>query len=103
MPFLASEECFWPLTASMNFEVKKNYTYVITQYFCNKFIEVNFCVDVWFHSLVLITLTLLRFAYLFIIVVYYQNPELRIYKYRFRYSGQICTFKFECLDLKFPT
>ena len=44
MPFLASEECFWPLTASMTSEVKNNYAYVITQDICNKFIEVNFCV-----------------------------------------------------------
>ena len=28
MPFLASEGCFWPLTASMTYEVKKNYAYV---------------------------------------------------------------------------
>ena len=44
MIFLASEGCFWPLTASMTSEVKNNYAYVITQYICNKFIEVNFCV-----------------------------------------------------------
>ena len=44
MPFLASEGCFWPLTASMTSEVKNNYAYVITQDICNKFIEVNFCV-----------------------------------------------------------
>ena len=42
MPFLVSEGCFWPLTASMTTEVKNNY--VITQDICNKFIEVNFCV-----------------------------------------------------------
>jgi hypothetical protein len=44
MSFLASEGCFWSLTASMTSEVKKNYAYVITQDICNKFIEVNFCV-----------------------------------------------------------
>jgi hypothetical protein len=44
MPFLASEGCFWPLTASMTSEVKYNYAYVITQDICNKFIKVNFCV-----------------------------------------------------------
>jgi hypothetical protein len=44
MPFLASEECFCPLTASMTSEVKNNYAYVIKQDICNKFIEVNFCV-----------------------------------------------------------
>ena len=44
MPFLASEECFWPLTASMTSEVKNNYAYVITQDICNKFIEVKFSV-----------------------------------------------------------
>ena len=49
MPFLASDGCFWPLTASIPWEVKINYTYVITQGICNKFIEVNFCVGfmVW--------------------------------------------------------
>ena len=36
MIFLASEGCFWPLTASMTSEVKNNYAYVITQYICNK-------------------------------------------------------------------
>ena len=44
MPFLASEGCFWSLTASMTLEVKINYAYVITQDICNKFISVNFCV-----------------------------------------------------------
>ena len=44
MIILASEGCFWPLTASMTSEVKNNYAYVITQDICNKFIEVNFCV-----------------------------------------------------------
>ena len=44
MIFLASEGCFWPLTASMTSEVKNNYAYVITQDICNNFIEVNFCV-----------------------------------------------------------
>ena len=34
MPFLASEGCFWPLTASMTSEVKNNYAYVITQDIC---------------------------------------------------------------------
>ena len=43
MIFLASEGCFWPLTASMTSEVKNNYAYVITQSICNNFIEVNFC------------------------------------------------------------
>ena len=49
MPFLASEGCFWPLTASITSEVKINYAYVITQGICNNFIEVNFCVGsmVW--------------------------------------------------------
>ena len=46
MPFLASEGCIWPLTASVTSEVKHNYAYVITQDIFNKFIEVNF----WFHS-----------------------------------------------------
>ena len=44
MPFLASEGCFWPLTAFMRSEVKNAYAHVITQGICNKFIEVNFCV-----------------------------------------------------------
>jgi hypothetical protein len=44
MPFLASEGCFWPLTASITSEVKINYAYVITQGICNKFIKLNFCV-----------------------------------------------------------
>ena len=43
MPFLASEWCFWPLTASTTSEAKINYAYVITQGICNNFIEVNFC------------------------------------------------------------
>ena len=44
MPFLASEGCFWPLTAFMRSEVKNDHAHVITQGICNKFIEVNFCV-----------------------------------------------------------
>ena len=44
MIILASEGCFWPLTASMTSEVKNNYAYVIRQNICNRFIEVNFCV-----------------------------------------------------------
>ena len=44
MPFLASEGCFWALTASMTSEVETNYAYVITQDICNKFIKANFCV-----------------------------------------------------------
>ena len=44
MIILASEECFWPLTASMTSEAKNNYAHVITQDICNKFIEVNFYV-----------------------------------------------------------
>ena len=42
MIILASEGCFWPLTASMTSEVKNNYAYYIPQDICNKFIEVNF-------------------------------------------------------------
>ena len=44
MIILASEGCFWPLTASMTSEVKNNYAYYIPQDICNKFIEVNFFV-----------------------------------------------------------
>ena len=44
MPFLASEGCFWPVTASMTSDVKNDYAYVITQGICNKFIEVKVCV-----------------------------------------------------------
>ena len=42
MPFLASEECFWPLTASTASEAKINYAYVTTRGICNTFIEVIF-------------------------------------------------------------
>ena len=44
MPFLASEGCFWSLTAFMRSEVKNDHAHVIMQDICNKFIEVNFCV-----------------------------------------------------------
>ena len=44
MPFLASEGCFWPLTASMTSEVKNKYAYNIPQDICNKLIEVKFFV-----------------------------------------------------------
>ena len=47
MPFLASEGCFWPLTASMTSGAKINYAYVTTQGICNTFIEVIFLWDVW--------------------------------------------------------
>ena len=42
MHFLASEGCFWPLTASMTSEVKNNNAYVITKDI--------FLWDVWFHG-----------------------------------------------------
>ena len=41
MIILASEECFWPLTASMTSEVKNKYAYYIWQDICNKLIEVK--------------------------------------------------------------
>jgi hypothetical protein len=41
MIFLASDGCFWPLTASMTSEVKNNYAYYISQDICNKFIEIK--------------------------------------------------------------
>ena len=41
MHFLASEGCFWPLVASMTFEVKNDYAYNIPHDICNKFIEVK--------------------------------------------------------------
>ena len=44
MPFLASAGCFWPLTASMTSEVKKNYAHVKTPRILNKFNEVKFFV-----------------------------------------------------------
>jgi hypothetical protein len=44
LPFLASEECFWPLTAFMRSEVKNDRAHVITQGICNKFNKVNFFV-----------------------------------------------------------
>ena len=49
MSFLASQGqgCFWPPTASMTSEVKNDYTYVITQDICNKFIELKFCVGLY--------------------------------------------------------
>ena len=59
MPFLASEGCFWPPTASMTSEVKNNYAYVITQDICNKFIELKFCVGLMAKSSVS-TLKILR-------------------------------------------
>ena len=54
MIILASEGCFWPLTASMTSEVKNNYGYNIPQDICNKFIEVNFfvgCMVFWPNQL----------------------------------------------------
>ena len=49
MPILASEECFWPLAASITSEAKINNAYVTTQGIWNNFIEVNFCMGrmVW--------------------------------------------------------
>ena len=44
MPFLASKECFWPVTASMTSEVKNKHANVIRLNICNKFIEVFFFV-----------------------------------------------------------
>ena len=52
MPILASEGCFWPLTASITSEAKINYAYVTTQGICNNFIEVIFFVGcmVWWSN-----------------------------------------------------
>ena len=49
MPFLASEGCIWPLTASITSEVKNNHAHVTTQRILNNFIDVNFSVGrmVW--------------------------------------------------------
>ena len=41
---MASEGCFWPLTASMTSDVKNNYAYYIPQDICNKLIGVKFFV-----------------------------------------------------------
>ena len=54
MIILASEVCFWPLTASMTSEAKNNYAYNIPQDICNKFIEVKFfvgCMVSWPNQL----------------------------------------------------
>ena len=52
MPFLASEGCLWPLTASMMSEAKNNIAHDIMQDICNKFIEVKFSVRcmVWLST-----------------------------------------------------
>ena len=44
--------CFWPLTASTTSEVKNDHTHIFKQGICNKFIEVNFCVEhtVWWPN-----------------------------------------------------
>ena len=44
MPFLASEGCFWPLTASITLEVKNNHAHVTTQRILNKFIGIKFSI-----------------------------------------------------------
>ena len=60
MPFLASEGCFWPLTASITSEVKNNHAHVTTQRILNKFIGIKFSIGyVWFgHDAVLIKIRL---------------------------------------------
>ena len=49
MPVLASEGCFWPLTASMTSEVKNNHAHVKTPGILNKVSENKFFVGcmVW--------------------------------------------------------
>ena len=44
MIFLASEGCFWPLTASMTSEVKKNHAHVYPYRELSKFSEINFSI-----------------------------------------------------------
>ena len=54
MPFLASEGCFWPLTASMTSEVQKKSCHVYPCRNLSIFSEINFShrMDVWFdHEL----------------------------------------------------
>ena len=60
MPFLASEGCFWPPSASMTSEVKINYAYVTTQDICNIFIEVIFFCGVYGLA---VMLSISRFDY----------------------------------------
>ena len=49
MPFLASEGCFWPLTAFMRSDVKINHVHVETYRILNKLSEINFSIGcmVW--------------------------------------------------------
>ena len=42
MPISASEGCFWPITAFMRTEVKKNFDHVKTQRILNKLSEIKF-------------------------------------------------------------
>ena len=44
MPFLASKGCFWPLTASMTSEVKKNHAHVYPYRNLSNFSEINFSI-----------------------------------------------------------
>ena len=42
MPFLTSKGCFWPLTASMTSEVKKNHAHVYPYSNLTNFREIDF-------------------------------------------------------------
>ena len=80
MIFLASEGCFWPLTASMTSEVKNNYAYYIPQDICNKFIEVNFCVGCMVSQPNRLTLNILRLLIrkcTYITVIIYYSKQLQ--------------------------
>ena len=55
MSFLASEGCFWPLTASMTSEVKNNHAHVTAQRILNKFIGMKFSTGLWFDRDALLT------------------------------------------------
>ena len=85
MPFLASEGCFWPLTASTTSEAKINYAYVITQGICNNFIEVNFCMGpmVWRPNPLFQHLTTMSLINKIILI--FDVPE-----HEFWVPGQLC-------------
>ena len=54
MPFLASEGCFWPSTASMTSEVKNNHAHVKTPGILNKVYENKFFYRMYGLALMLV-------------------------------------------------
>ena len=109
MPFLASSEgCFWPLTASITFEVKNNHAHVTTQRILNKLIGIKFSIGciVWFgRDAVLINIwlpcvLLIRYCSVSFQSKLFISISIQIHMY---FSSYLCSLNFPRLKQNVST